>query len=117
MELYGPPATLLGRASTSKQHVFGTEHLSPTDAHLVKRLSRGCERSFRLFYARYADQLYRYALMVSGSASVAEDATQEVFEHVLRQPEQFNPSRQASASGWLYGVRRCARNLKNDQDI
>ena len=22
------------------------------------------ERSFRLFYARYADQLYRYALMV-----------------------------------------------------
>ena len=106
MELCGPPATLLGRASISRQYVFGTEHLSPTDEQLVKGLSRGCERSFRLFYARYADQLYRYALMVSGSTSVAEDATQEVFEHVLRKPEQFDPTRQASASGWLYGVLR-----------
>lgn len=78
----------------------------PSDAELIARLADGCEASFTAFYERHADALYRFALAVSASRAVAEEATQEVMLRVLQQPQQFDARRSSSARNWLYGLLR-----------
>ncbi len=78
----------------------------PSDAELIARLADGCEASFTAFYERHADALYRFALAVSASRAVAEEATQEVMLHVMQRPQQFDAGRSANARNWLYGILR-----------
>jgi RNA polymerase sigma-70 factor (ECF subfamily) len=56
-----------------------------TDDVLLSRLRRGDEAAFVALYRRRQGAIYRFALHMSGSATAAEDITQEVFLALLRQ--------------------------------
>ena len=73
---------------------------------MLLRLSlEGDESAFATLYRRRQASLYRFALQMCGSESVAEDVTQEVFMALLREAHRFDPARGALAS-FLYGVAR-----------
>jgi RNA polymerase sigma-70 factor (ECF subfamily) len=77
----------------------------PTDDELLDRLRHGDEAAFLALYRRRQPAIYRFALHVSGSASVAEDIVQEVFMTLLRGDCGFNPER-GTLSGYLFGIAR-----------
>ena len=58
-------------------------------------------------FEQHKDAVYRFAWRMSGSASAAEDITQDAFMGLLRHPDRFNPAR-GSLRAFLLGI---ARNL------
>jgi RNA polymerase sigma-70 factor (ECF subfamily) len=76
-----------------------------TDDELLADLRRGDEAAFLGLYYRRQAALYRFAMHMSGSASVAEDVTQEVFLALLRAECGYNPDR-GTLSGYLFGIAR-----------
>jgi RNA polymerase sigma-70 factor (ECF subfamily) len=78
-----------------------------TDDDLLRRMRAGDEAAFTVLYRRRQGAVYRFALHMSGSPSIAEEVTQEVFMKLIRDPESFDPARGALAS-FLYGI---ARNI------
>jgi RNA polymerase sigma factor (sigma-70 family) len=69
-------------------------------AALVERVADGDTRALEKLYDRYARPAYSLARRVTGDPSFAEEAVQEVFLAVWRQPERFQASRGGFAS-WL----------------
>jgi RNA polymerase sigma-70 factor (ECF subfamily) len=49
--------------------------------------------------------IYRFALLMSGSASIAEDVVQEVFLALVREAQRYEPGR-ASLPAYLCGIAR-----------
>ncbi len=84
-----------------------------TDDELLSRLRRGDEAAFVTLYRRRQGAIYRFAMHMSGSATAAEDITQEVFLALLRQECGFDPER-GTLSGYLFGIARklVLRNLE-----
>jgi len=84
-----------------------------TDDDLFVRLRAGDEAAFVALYRRRQAAIYRFALHMSGSASQAEDITQEVFMALLRDGCGYDPER-GTLSGYLYGIARklLLRNLE-----
>src|ERR1019366_4607090 len=84
-----------------------------TDDELLTRLRRGDEAAFVALYRRRQGAIYRFAMHMSGSATAAEDITQEVFLALLRQECGFDPER-GTLSGYLFGIARklVLRNLE-----
>ena len=76
-----------------------------TDEELLRLARGGDEQAFAALYARRQAALYRFALQMSGSESVAEDAVQEVFMSLLAPSHGFDPSR-GSLAAYLYGITR-----------
>jgi len=74
---------------------------------LLARMKQGDEAAFVALYRRHKDAVYRLALLYSGSAAGAADATQEAFVHFMTRPGQYDPSR-GTLAAWLCGV---ARNI------
>ena len=58
-------------------------------------------------FEQHKDAVYRFAWRMSGSASAAEDITQDAFMGLLRHPDRFDPAR-GSLRAFLLGT---ARNL------
>jgi RNA polymerase sigma-70 factor (ECF subfamily) len=54
-----------------------------SDAALVNRARRGDARAFGLLYERHAPAVYRYLLLRSSDAELAEDLSQDVFEKAM----------------------------------
>ena len=77
----------------------------PPDDELLRRMMAGDEAAFAALYARHQRGVYRFALHMSGSPSVAEDVTQEVFMVLMRDAAKFDPTR-GSLAAFLYGVAR-----------
>jgi RNA polymerase sigma-70 factor (ECF subfamily) len=77
----------------------------PSDADLLKLMEAGDERAFATIYRRHQPQLYRFALLMGGSAHVAEDVTQEVFMALIRESHRYDRSR-GPLSAYLYGIAR-----------
>jgi RNA polymerase sigma-70 factor, ECF subfamily len=77
------------------------------DQKLLQRASAGDEEAFTIIYRRSHRVVYRFALLMSGSESVAQDVTQEVFLVLMQQAERYVAAR-AALSTYLCGV---ARNL------
>src|ERR1039457_6883079 len=84
-----------------------------TDDVLLSRLRRGDEAAFVALYRRRQGAIYRFAMHMSGSATTAEDITQEVFLALLREECGFDPER-GTLSGYLFGIARklVLRNLE-----
>src|SRR5436305_8935052 len=78
---------------------------TPSDSELLAQIILKDEESFRLLYERHQAPVYRFALMMSGNASVAEDVTQDVFLVLMRNPKRFDPSR-GELRSFLLGVAR-----------
>lgn len=82
-----------------------TNPMTLNDAELLRLLWAGDEQAFTALYRRHQGGVYRFALLMSGQASLAEEATQEVFLALLRQSCRYDPARGAF-SPYLYGVAR-----------
>jgi RNA polymerase sigma-70 factor, ECF subfamily len=78
--------------------------LSP-EVELLQRMQKGDEDAFAVLYRRWQGGIYRFVLLMSGSESIAEDVTQEVFLTLMREPARFDPNRGALSS-YLYGISR-----------
>jgi RNA polymerase sigma-70 factor (ECF subfamily) len=86
-----------------------------TDDGLLRRVMAGDEDAFSLLYKRRHPSLYRFALHMSGNASVAEDVTQEVFMALIRDPKRFDPMR-GTLAAFLFGVARNHLRKRWEQD-
>ena len=78
---------------------------------LLERIKAGDEEAFIRLYRERHGSIYRFALQMSGSRSLSEDVTQEVFLTLIRETSHFDASRGPLAA-YLYGI---ARNLVGDQ--
>jgi RNA polymerase sigma-70 factor (ECF subfamily) len=75
------------------------------DDQLLMRIRSGSEEAFLGLFRRRQSAIYRFALHMSGSASVAEDITQDVFLVLLRDACGYDPER-GTLSGYLFGIAR-----------
>ena len=82
-----------------------TPDLPEMDDELLIRMRSGDERAFVALYRRRQAAIYRFALHMSGLATVAEDVTQEVFLALIREECGFDPQR-GTLSGYLFGIAR-----------
>jgi RNA polymerase sigma-70 factor (ECF subfamily) len=76
-----------------------------TDEQLLAQALEGNEDAFAALYRRRQGPVYRFALHMSGSPTVAEEVTQEVFIFLLQRGRDFDPERGA-VGAYLYGVAR-----------
>jgi RNA polymerase sigma-70 factor (ECF subfamily) len=77
----------------------------PSDAELMHLMVAGDEQAFTALYLRHKGPVYRFALLMSGQASIAEEVTQEVFLALLRKGRHYDPGR-GSLTAYLYGAAR-----------
>jgi RNA polymerase sigma-70 factor, ECF subfamily len=89
-----------------------SHHSSQSDDELLLRLRNGDEEAFVTLYRRRQGAIYRFANHMSGSATAAEDITQEVFLALLRDECGYDHER-GTLSGYLFGIARklVLRNL------
>lgn len=77
----------------------------PGDSELLRLMLAGNEEALTLLYGRRQRAVYRFALQMSGSTTIAEDVTQEVFLFLMREGHVFDPAK-GSVSAFLLGVAR-----------
>ena len=87
-----------------------------SDTELLRSMLAGDDEALTLLYRRRQAGVYRFALQMSGSKSIAEDVTQEVFLFLMREGNVFDPAR-GSVSAFLFGVARnyVLRRLRTEQ--
>ena len=76
-----------------------------TDAELLPLIMAGDDEAFTALYRRHQARVYRFALLMSGSAHTAEEVTQEVFLFMIREANRYDSSR-GSFPSYLLGVAR-----------
>jgi RNA polymerase sigma-70 factor (ECF subfamily) len=81
------------------------EPVEPTDEDLLRRTMAGDSAAFGALYDRRQPSVYRFALRMSGSPSLANDVTQDVFVALMRDGHQFDPER-GSVAAYLFGMTR-----------
>lgn len=84
-----------------------TDLSAVTDDNLLEQMAAGSEEAFLALYERRQGPIYRFALQMSGSVTVAEDVTQDVFLTLMKVARNFD-RRKGVAASFLYGI---ARNL------
>ena len=87
-----------------------------SDEELLRLTLAGDEQAFAALYRRRQAGIFRFALQMCGSESVAEDVVQEVFMALIREGQRFDPTR-GTLSSYLYGVARnqVLRRLERDR--
>jgi RNA polymerase sigma-70 factor (ECF subfamily) len=83
---------------------MGWERQHP-DGDLLQRMRAGEEEAFATLYRRLQGPLYRFALHMSGSETLAEDVVQEVFMTLMQESGRFDPER-GQLSAFLFGIAR-----------
>jgi len=88
------------------------------DSDLMGRTANGDRDAFAALYRRHHAMVYRFARLMTGSTSAAEDIVQEVFLVVMRDAGRYDPTRAALPS-YLYGVARhqTRRRLARDRQF
>src|SRR5215467_10720113 len=86
-----------------------------SDERLLQMTMAGDEEAFTRLYRRLRGAVYRFARQMSGSSSVAEDVTQEVFLILLRRAELYDPQR-GSLSTYLMRIARNEILRRLDRD-
>jgi RNA polymerase sigma-70 factor (ECF subfamily) len=86
-----------------------------SDETLLQMTMAGDEEAFTRLYRRLRGVVYRFARQMSGSSSVAEDVTQEVFLILLRRAELYDP-RRGSLSTYLVRIARNEILRRLDRD-
>lgn len=76
-----------------------------SDDELFRQMKAGDESAFIALYRRWQDGIYRFALRLSGSETVAEDVTQEVFMVLMNDASRYD-SGKGSLVAYLYGIAR-----------
>src|ERR1043165_5853564 len=78
---------------------------SETDDELLARMRSGEDEAFITLYRRRQGAIYRFALHMTGSATAAEDITQDVFLALIREECGYDAAR-GSLAGYLFGIAR-----------
>ena len=88
------------------------------DSELLRLMLAGDEEAFALLYRRRQGGIYRFAAQMSGSDSIGDDVTQEVFLFLMREGHTFDSSK-GTLSAFLLGVTRVyvRRRLKAEQRL
>ncbi|HEY7180879.1 MAG TPA: RNA polymerase sigma factor [Blastocatellia bacterium] len=86
-----------------------------SDETLLQMAMAGDEEAFTRLYRRLRGVVYRFARRMSGSSSVAEDVTQEVFLILLRRAELYD-QRRGSLSTYLMRIARNEILRRLDRD-
>ena len=88
------------------------------DSELLRSMLAGDEEALSVLYRRRQGAVYRFALQMSGSKTVAEDVTQEVFLFLMKDGHVFD-SAKGSVSAFLLGVARnyVLRRLRVEQQL
>ncbi|HET6671464.1 MAG TPA: RNA polymerase sigma factor [Pyrinomonadaceae bacterium] len=76
-----------------------------SDCELLRLLRGGDPNALATLYQRRQRGIYRFALQMSGSTSIAEDITQEVFLVLIHDNSNFDETR-GSLNSFLFGVAR-----------
>ncbi|HKO97445.1 MAG TPA: RNA polymerase sigma factor [Pyrinomonadaceae bacterium] len=76
-----------------------------SDEELLRLMLGGDARAFEALYDRRQGGIYRYALRMTGSKTIAEDVTQEVFLSLIRDRADYQPAR-GTVQSYLYGMAR-----------
>jgi len=75
------------------------------DVELLALARDGQDAAFVALYRKRQGKVYRFSMQMSGSSSIAEDVTQEVFLALMREPGRYDPER-GTLEAFLYGVAR-----------
>jgi RNA polymerase sigma-70 factor (ECF subfamily) len=78
---------------------------SAADEELLARIAAGDSAALGVLFGRRQQNVYRFALHLTGSPSLADDVTQDVFVTVIRDAGRFEPGR-APVPAWLCGIAR-----------
>jgi len=91
---------------------------TPSDSELIRSLLAGNEQALATLYGRRQGAVYRFVLQMSGSHTMAEDVTQEVFMALIRGDAQYDPER-GSVAAFMLGVARnfVLRRLRYQQSL
>ena len=81
--------------------------MSQIDQELLGQALAGDQGAFAALYQERQGAVYRFALHMTGSVTVAEDVTQETFMALLTQGARYDAAR-GTLAAFLYGI---ARNL------
>ena len=95
-----------------------SEHPLPddaTDEELVVRIAARDRAALSTLFRRRQPDVYRVAMLMTGSTAAAEDVAQDVFLAVMRDAGRFEPGR-ASVSAWLCGIARNHARRRLDHD-
>jgi RNA polymerase sigma-70 factor, ECF subfamily len=76
-----------------------------TESELLKKIRTGDEVAFLQLYNRWQAMVFRFAWQMTGSKTMAEDITQDVFLLLIRKEVGFNAEKGNFAS-FIYGVAR-----------
>ncbi|HEY6119325.1 MAG TPA: RNA polymerase sigma factor [Pyrinomonadaceae bacterium] len=90
----------------------------PNDDDLLASVQNGDEQALTSLYRQRQGSIYRFALQMSGSHSLAEDVTQEVFMLLIRGEVSYDP-RRGSVSAFMFGIARnhVLRRLRYQQAL
>jgi RNA polymerase sigma-70 factor (ECF subfamily) len=86
------------------------------DGDLIGRIAAGDAEAFASLFRRRQAQVYRFALHMTASPSIAEDVTQDVFLAVMSDARRYDPGR-AAVVAWLCGIARnhVRRRMERDR--
>ena len=89
-----------------------------SDEQLLQLMLGGDAQAFEALYDRRQGGIYRYALRMSGSPTIAEDVTQEVFLSLMRDHSGYQESR-GTVKSYLYGMarHRLFRRLERERSL
>ncbi len=100
MEIFGQAQPGMMQGAAARQAAAGRER---SRAKLAER--DGTMTDFSALYQKYAPDVFRFSLYLSGERSEAEDITAETFVRVWASPERIE---MATVKGYLFTI---ARNL------
>ncbi len=72
------------------------------DEELVRAFQAGSEEAFQSLFRKYGDRAFFFALGLTRSEPLAEEAVQEAFLSFLRGLDRFRPGREGSFRAWLF---------------
>ena len=78
---------------------------STPDDVLLNRVAAGDRDAMAALFRRRQQNVFRFALHLTGSQAVADDVTQDVFVAVIRDATRFEAGR-SSVTAWLCGIAR-----------
>ena len=88
-----------------ERNAAATAPRDPNDEALLSRIAGGDGEALAVLFRRRQQNVYRFALHLTGSPSMADDVTQDVFVALIRDAGRFEPGR-ATVPAWLCGIAR-----------
>lgn len=82
-----------------------TAGVTRSDSQVLQRIAAGESSALGELYDQHGSHAYSLALRIVGNTSDAEEIVQDVFLHVWRQAEKYDPAR-ATVTGWILMLTR-----------